>query len=212
MGKPGEALQSHEKARALLMEPAESNSAFAYLQGELAGSLDKIGLLQSVSGKPTEALESCKKALAIRNKLSDAQPAVVFFRVDVADSLSSLGTVQRRAGLPAEAIESFHRAIELVEQLPTPTPRNHYNLACYHAQLAGVATDAASGMTVEEGKVEAEKAMAALRQAVGAGFNAVGRLRSDASLDTLRPREDFQKLLKELEAKASKTPEAAPRN
>jgi eukaryotic-like serine/threonine-protein kinase len=212
MGKPGEALQSHEKARALLMEAPESNSAFAYLQGELAGSLDKIGLLKSVSGKPTEALESCKKALAIRKKLSDAQPAVVFFRADVADSLSSLGTVQRRAGRPAEAVDSFRRAIELVEQLPTPTPRNRYSLACCHAQLAGVAGDPGSGMTAAQGKAEAEQAMNLLQQAIAGGYEGIGRLRTDASLHALRSRDDFQKLVKELETKVAKMLKVAPRS
>jgi hypothetical protein len=86
-----------------------------------------------------------------------------------------------------------------VEQLPELTPRDYYNLACYRALLAGVATEAGAGMTAEEGKATAEQALAALRQAVAAGFGSVARVRTDASLDTLRPREEFQKLLAELE-------------
>jgi hypothetical protein len=87
-----------------------------------------------------------------------------------------------------------------VQQLPTLTPRNYYNLACYRALLAEVATEAGAGVTAEEGKATAEQAMASLRQAIAAGFGSVARVRSDTSLDTLRPREDFQKLAKELEA------------
>jgi hypothetical protein len=92
------------------------------------------------------------------------------------------------------------------------TPRNHYCLACCHAQLAAMAAEAGSSLTVKLGKVEAGNAMVALRQVVAAGFSTVGRLRSDASLDTLRPRADFQKLMKEVEATAPKTPEVARRH
>ncbi len=213
MGRPEQALRSHEQARAILGKSAEKARAtlgksaapdggFA-LRYELPHGLIKIGLLLSASGKSTEALTSCQKALAIHQKLCDAQPALASFRSGLADSYSALDTVQRRAGQPAKAVASLRRAIAMVEQLPTLTPRNHYTLACCHAQLVAIAADAGSGMTPAQASAEAERAMARLRQAIGAGYDNVGGLRSDASLDTLRQREDFQKLVKQLEAKAS---------
>jgi tetratricopeptide (TPR) repeat protein len=210
MGKSAEALKAHEKAQALLPTATEVNSAtFPFLQGELARNLEKTGLLLSGLGKSEEALAACQKALAIRQRLSDAQPAVTWMREDLADSHSALGTVRRRAGQPSEAVASFRRAIALVEQLPTRSARNHYNLARYHAQLAGVAAEAGSGLTAEQGEAEAERAMAALKQAYSGGFG-IAHLRADADLDTLRSREDFRKLLKELEEKAAKAQEVAP--
>jgi hypothetical protein len=137
-------------------------------------------------------------------------PPFIYMRGELAESHSVLGRVQRRAGRTAEAAASFRSAGALVEQLPTLSVRNHYNLACYHALLAGVATEAGSGMTADEGLAAAERAMAALRQAIAAGYSTVAQLRTDVSLDTLRPREDFQQLVKELEEKASKTQEAHP--
>ncbi len=209
LGKPGDALSSHEMARALLAKPAESDPTyFAYLQRELATSLDKIGLLLSASGKSGDALAACRKAMAIRKRLSDAQPDVAWMREDLADSLGALGTVQRRAGQPAEAVASHRRAIALVEQSHTLTPRNYYSLACFHARLAGLAAEAGSGLTAEQGTADTNCAMAALHKAVAAGFGCVARLRTDDSLDTLRPREDFQKLQMELEAKISRSLEA----
>ena len=211
IGKPGEALQFHQKARALLLKYAKANPDFRDVQRELASSLEKTGLLLSASGKTAkEALLACQEALAIRQKLSEAQPALPWLQWELAISLSELGTVQRRAGQPAEAVASLRRAIALVEQLPTFTALNHYSLACCHAQLAAIAAETGSGMTAEERMAEAERAMAALRQSVTAGFSGIAKLRTDVSLDALRPREDFRKLVKELEARVSKTREGAP--
>jgi hypothetical protein len=148
-----------------------------------------------------DALAASQKALAIRQKLRDAQPTLTWLRSELAGSLITLGAVQRRACRPADAAESPRRAIALVEQLPTLTPRNHYSLACCHALLAGLAADKSSGMTAEKGMAEAEQAMEALRLAMSFGYGGIANLRTDASLDVLRPRDDFQQLVKEMEAK-----------
>jgi eukaryotic-like serine/threonine-protein kinase len=49
-----------------------------------------------------------------------------------------------------------------------------------------------------ECKAYADRAMAALRRAVTAGFAEVASLRRDIDLDPLRPRRDFQELLMDL--------------
>jgi tetratricopeptide (TPR) repeat protein len=205
-GRSGEALQFLEKARTRARKQAKAHQTTFMNDMEvvLASSLERIGLVLAASQKPTESLRACQEALAIREKLTKTQPTHLLMQGLLAESHCVLGRVQRRAGRPAEAAASFRSASAILEHLPTLTPRDHYNLACCHAQLAAVAANAGSGVMAAEGKSEAEGAMAALRQAVAAGFNAVGRLRSDASLDALRSREDFQKLVKELEEKAAK--------
>jgi hypothetical protein len=74
-------------------------------------------------------------------------------------------------------------------------------LACYYALLAGVAAEAGSGLTAAEGQEVADKAMEVLRRAVVSGYRNVAKMRTDTDLDSLRKREDFQKLMQELEAK-----------
>ncbi|HLN32170.1 MAG TPA: serine/threonine-protein kinase [Gemmataceae bacterium] len=209
-GRLGESLRFHENAQERMQKQAEAHPASypGLVQRWLAISLERIGLLLSGSGRRAEALAACQEALVVREKLNKVQASHIYLRGEMAESHAALGQVQRRAGRPAEAAASFRSAGAIIEQLPTITPRNHYNKACFHALLAGVSAEPGSGMTAEQGGAEAEKATAALRQAIAAGFNAVGRLRSDASLDTLRTREDFQKLLKELEAKVAKMLEA----
>jgi serine/threonine protein kinase len=204
MGAPGAALKFHEEALALLVKPAQANPAFHWVQSVRARVREKTGLLLSASGKPEEALAACEEAVGILVKLRAAQPDVFWARGELADSLNDLGTVQHRAGRVADAVASFRRAIALLEQLATPTPRDLYRLACCHAQLAGL------GLTPERDAAEADLAMTVLRQAIATGYGGIAHLRADVYLDALRPREDFQKLLKELEAKVPKTLEVAP--
>jgi tetratricopeptide (TPR) repeat protein len=205
-GRPREALAALEKARASARKLAEAQptSYPRMVHGGLALCLEKTGLALSASGKRVEALEACQEAVAIRQKLSSSQPDLPLFRRDLAESYSALGRVQRRAGRAAEAAASFHRAVEMAEQLPTRTLRERYNLVRYHALIAAVAAEPDSGMIPDEGAAAAESAMAVLRRAVAAGYNNLAQLRTEVSLDALRPRADFQRLVKELEEKAAK--------
>jgi tetratricopeptide (TPR) repeat protein len=54
-----------------------------------------------------------------------------------------------------------------------------------------------------ESIAEANRAMGWLTKAVAAGFDNVAHMRADSDLDALRPRQDFQQFLNELEANAS---------
>jgi hypothetical protein len=139
--------------------------------------------------------------LAILEPLARANPANTDCQGLLARSLSGLGIIHARAGRPSEAVASFGRAATILERLPTPAPFDLYNLACYYALLAGVAAEAGSGLTAAERQAAADKAMDALRRAVAGGYRNVALFRTDTDLDALRQREDFQKLMQELEAK-----------
>jgi len=161
--------------------------------------------LQSESGKLADALAASQEGVAIRQKLCDADPTSPWAQGELANNIISLGTVQRRAGRPSDVVALFRRAIALLEHLPTLTPRNHYNLACCHAQLATLASEGSSGITADQGAEETERAMTALRQAIATGFGGIANLRTDPAFDVLQSREDFKKLVEKLEAKAPKT-------
>lgn len=66
-----------------------------------------------------------------------------------------------------------------------------YDLARVHALCAAASKK-------EE---PAARAVELLRQAVAEGYKDVARLKKDSDLDSLRPRDDFRKLLEELAAK-----------
>jgi hypothetical protein len=57
-------------------------------------------------------------------------------------------------------------------------------------------------MTAADAVAAADKAMAALRAAVAAGYRNVAGMRGDPDLAVLRPRADFQQLMNELEPKS----------
>ena len=128
----------------------------------------------------------------------------------------------------AEAIEDFDRAIDLsppAEQLELRARRaisrlesgmvqqavadvdeltrssnlnaeHWYNFACVYA--------VASGKIADKKQEYVERAMKSLQNAVKAGFNDAAHMKQDTDLAPLRGRDEFQKLLAELEAKAGK--------
>ena len=64
-------------------------------------------------------------------------------------------------------------------------------------------------MSAAEGKAHADQVMALLRKAVD-GFHDIHEYRTEGALDPLREREDFKKLLTELEQKSAAKPEKKP--
>jgi hypothetical protein len=100
-------------------------------------------------------------------------------------------------GRPAEAAAAIRQSVSILERLPTMQLTDLYNLACWHAQLAGVAAMSGSGITSAEGRAEAERAMQWLHRAV-AGYRNVALMQRDHDLDPLRSRPDFQLLMMDL--------------
>jgi hypothetical protein len=77
------------------------------------------------------------------------------------------------------------------------------------ALLAGLGKDAQSGVTAAEAATFADQSLAALRDAINAGWSPIDE-QKQPDFDALRDRKDFQKLVAELEAKVG--PKARPGN
>jgi tetratricopeptide (TPR) repeat protein len=93
-----------------------------------------------------------------------------------------------RAGQPARALAE---ADELRDTNGL-TGEQRYNLACIYSVAA---------KDGERRQIRADRAVELLKQAVAAGWNDVMQTKQDTDLDPLRARDDFKKLLAELEAK-----------
>jgi serine/threonine protein kinase/tetratricopeptide (TPR) repeat protein len=89
---------------------------------------------------------------------------------------------------------------EMWEKLKRTDAESLYAAACFRSVTAAVlrAQDKSEKGT-KEAAAEADHAMAWLRQAVAAGYRDAANLKKDKDLDGLRPRDDFKKLLAELE-------------
>jgi eukaryotic-like serine/threonine-protein kinase len=202
LAKPAKGMETLEKAAAIRQNLVEHHPAVTEYQRNLAKSFNDIGYRLRQTGKPAEALASYKKALAIQQKLADTHPKDPHYQGDLANSVASLGAFERGDGHPASAAAFFRQAIGILERFQSRDPIDLYNLACCDAMLAGVAADRGSGMTAANASAAADKAMAALRDAVAAGYRNVAGIKSDPDLAVLRPRADFQQLMKELEPKS----------
>jgi len=86
------------------------------------------------------------------------------------------------------------------EELKRSDAGSLYNAACFRAVTAGVIRAGnQSEDAAKKAAAEAERAMDWLKQAVVAGFNDVAHMKQDTDLEALRDRDDFRKLLEELE-------------
>ena len=79
--------------------------------------------------------------------------------------------------------------------------------ACSHAAFVGLADHAEAGVSAAEASREADVAMALLKKAVSRGYGSAAAFRTEDALDPLRKREDFNKLVEELEKPAPAKPE-----
>jgi hypothetical protein len=95
-------------------------------------------------------------------------------------------------------------ASELLEAAVEPA-NDAYNAACFLARCVPLAEkdkQLADAKRKELARAYADKALAALRQAIQGGYKDVAHMKKDPDLAAVRDREDFKKLLTELEAAA----------
>jgi serine/threonine-protein kinase len=197
MGKPQEALGELEKARALYEKLAGANPAVADFQNDLASGYTNAADALRELRRVEEARAGYERAVAIRESLVKAHPTVILYSNNLAYGLKRLALIQQAAAAAAAA----RRACALYRGLPMRSPGDLVELAGCEALLAGLAGREGSGVTVVDGRAAAAAAMEALRKAIAGGYRNRDALVHDPSFDALRPRDDFQKLMKDTEPK-----------
>jgi eukaryotic-like serine/threonine-protein kinase len=156
--------------------------------------MSNLAINYAAVGRHSDAVKLREETLALRKAtLGLDHPHTLNTMKDLAESLVAVhrGT---------EAVGVIRQAAATWEKLHRTDVASLYNAACFRAAVAATlrAVDT-SPTAAKEAGVEADRAMAWLKQAVGAGYKGVANLKKDTDLDLLRSRDDFKKLVAELE-------------
>jgi tetratricopeptide (TPR) repeat protein len=200
MGKPAEAMEAYRKALDILQKLAADNPAPRWFHGALAQSHDNIGRLLARQKRFAEAFTALDAGLTIRQKWAEEDPKTPFLTSYLGDSHASRGWARVRAGQPTEAAADLRQAVALWAKDPSPDIGKRFEKSRALALLAGLSGDAKSDVTAAEAAAFADQAVAALADAIKAGWARLDELK-EPDFDSLRGREDFKKLLAELEKK-----------
>src|SRR5262249_15482366 len=136
--------------------------------------------------KYAEALKDWDRAIELSPKTE--QPSFRVFRA----------TSRLRAGQAAEAVaevaEMANKPGDDAPGSPAWTANQWYEFASVYAL--------ASGKTADKKQEYADRAMELLHQAVKTGFSNAAYMNKDSDLNALRDREDFKKLLADMQARS----------
>jgi tetratricopeptide (TPR) repeat protein len=226
VGKRGDARTSYEKAVEINERLVTDFPAIPLHAVSLAGTYKELGQLIGDDGKLEESLLWLTKAVDILERVYRQDPRFVKARERLC--LAHWSRAMSLCGLDRfqEALQDWDRAIEVddgryqvalrlrrisnllnlkdhtratagaqaIAESKSAGAKDLYNAACVYALSVRLAAE-----DVTRSQEYADHAVALLRRAIAKGYKNVGQLKNDADLNALRSREDFQKLLRELE-------------
>ncbi len=201
-GKPAESLEYLRGALAGYQENVAKKPEDNRAKGELAGVYPAVGWLHVREGRFAEALATLDAGVALGRKLLDADPNNLDYVGKVANVHACRGWARVRAGQRAEAVPDLRRALELWAKRQSLPIDMRFERARVESLLAGLARDPNSGVTPAEAAALADRSVASLRDIIKGGWSLPGELK-EPDFDAIRGRDDFQKLVSEVEAKAS---------
>jgi serine/threonine-protein kinase len=202
-GKPEEAMEAYFKGLAIKQKVSDANPTVPQYQRELARAHNNLGRLLARQKRFAEAFTQIDAGLAMRQKLAEADPKNTEYTNHLGFSHAYRGWALVRSGQPSKAAADLRRALELWAKEAAPVPETRFERSRALALLAGRGGEAKSGVTIAEAAMFTDLAVAALRDAISAGWGLLDELK-EPDFDALRGRDDFKKLLAEVGAKAEK--------
>jgi serine/threonine-protein kinase len=198
-GKPAEAEAEFRTALKDFERLVEQHPAVPEYRNDLAGICVNLALF--LRGKDSaEMRRLLEQALPHHQAALRANPNDLGYRRPYYANLATLAPLLLDQGDHAAAADTAGR---LSEAALNPV-NDVYNAACYLARCGPLAEKddkLPEAKRKELAQSYGDRALALLRQAVQNGYKDITHLKEDKDLDSLRRREDFQRLLGELEAK-----------
>jgi hypothetical protein len=167
----------------------------------MAGTLVNLALLAQGRQDWAGARRLLEEALPYHRAALKANPRHPEYRTFSRNNTQALADTLLHLGAHAESAVAADR----LAQFAVDPPNDLYNAACFLARCVPLAEKDAK---LPEAKRKvlaqeyADRAMAALRQAVAKGYKDVEHTKKDSDFDPLRQRDDFKMLLATLEEKA----------
>jgi eukaryotic-like serine/threonine-protein kinase len=227
LGQQQAAEQAYRQALSIREKLANDFPGFQQYGRQLAGTYGNFGKLLCSHGKAEASLEWYAKAIALLEPLVRQEPRLITERLVLRNSHWGRAEALDRLARHADALEDWDRALALnlgVADLAAicsgraqslARAGNHVEAAAEANTLAesaglngGALYDLACVFTLAAAAVKddaklrdqyAARAVELLRQAVAKGFKDATHMKKDIDLDPLREREDFKKLLADLE-------------
>jgi serine/threonine-protein kinase len=182
----------------ILESLVRTNPTSTSYRHSLVMAYNNVGYDLSMAGRTVEASRTLERGLTVLEKLAGENPSVARYTADLAVLHCNIGGLHRKDRRPTEALSSLRRGLASLGRGPGPDAWGLYLQACLLAQCAGLAAESPGAFPDEDRAWLAgssERAMAALRRAIAAGFREAARLRNEEDLAPLRSRPDFQSLL-----------------
>jgi tetratricopeptide (TPR) repeat protein len=224
----------YRKGLALVETLATDFPEVPHYQVDLGLSYCNFGVLVSESGRPSDALPWFDKAIRVLTAAHDRDRRPGPTAHALRDTHSNRAVIYGQLRKHAEAVQDWDAVVRLTPTAEQPSRRAIRATARLRAGqvpeavaevaelrrltgwpadfLYGFATvySVASAEVADEKRNYADRAMETLQKAVKAGWKDAARVKTDPDLDPLRGREDFRKLLAELEAKFPPKAEVLP--
>jgi serine/threonine-protein kinase len=197
-GRLAEARAAHQASLTIQRALADAYPAVIGIRRDLANSLNEMGDLLRLMGRPAEAQASYEQALVILEGLFQADPTASDNHTWLIQGLKGLGATHFASGRIPEAVAAWRRAVAIGGRLRSFYDQPLCYLAGCHALLGATAGAPGSGLSADEGPLELERGMDALRRAIATGYRDVHWMRRDPDLDPLRARPDFPLLMMDL--------------
>ena len=163
----------------------------------LANTFNNMALALFRKNLPDQAREMLQQAIQHQKQAIAGSRQSAAYRRHLATHYAALTEIELKTGRLAEAVAAAQER----QRLWPGDPRVQYAVAADLAQAAGLVGKGKASLSAAE-KAERTRyaglAMAALRQAVAAGFRDRQRLEQDRAFDAVRQHPEYRKLLAEL--------------